>query len=125
MIALNQANRGDLLRSPTRAKLAKFIATLNDNNRDGDGDGDPTSLWYFLSIHDTILFPLVEFLQWQRRVETQKQQQQQRHRPQQQTTDNKRSSCTGQDQEQEQGNTTTTKTSGDTKVDITKRPRLV
>jgi hypothetical protein len=59
---LNQANRGDLVRSPTRAKLAKFIGQLNEG-------ADPTSLWYFLSIHDTMLFPLVEFLNWKERID--------------------------------------------------------
>lgn len=60
LIELNQANRGDLVRSPTRDKLAKFIVHLNEQGN------DPTSLWYFLSIHDNILFPLVEFMQWKR-----------------------------------------------------------
>lgn len=60
LIELNQANRGDLIRSPTKEKLAKFIGHLNDQG------SDPTSLWYFLSIHENILFPLVEFMQWKR-----------------------------------------------------------
>jgi hypothetical protein len=60
LIELNQANRGDLVRSPTKDKLAKFIGHLNEQGN------DPTSLWYFLSIHENILFPLVEFLQWKR-----------------------------------------------------------
>ena len=55
MIELNQANRGDLVRSPTREKLAKFIEDLH---------ADPTALWYFFTIHDTILFPFVEFVKW-------------------------------------------------------------
>ena len=58
MIELNQANRGDLVRNPTRDKLATFIGHLNEPGH------DPTSLWYFLSIHDNILYPLVHFLQW-------------------------------------------------------------
>ena len=62
LIELNQANRGDLVRSPTKDKLAKFIGHLNEPGN------EPTSLWYFLSIHENILFPLVEFLQWKRRT---------------------------------------------------------
>ncbi len=64
LIELNQANRGDLVRSPSRQKLATFIAQLNEQGH------DPTSLWYFLSIHDNILFPLVEFMQFKRSNET-------------------------------------------------------
>jgi hypothetical protein len=55
LIQLNQANRGDLLRSPTLEKLATFIEQLRE---------DPTALWYFFTIHDTILFPFVNFVQW-------------------------------------------------------------
>mmetsp|Transcript_13893 Transcript_13893/g.39527 ORF Transcript_13893/g.39527 Transcript_13893/m.39527 type:complete len:433 (+) Transcript_13893:376-1674(+) len=55
LIELNQANRGDLVRSPTRNKLVEFLITLKD---------DPTAIWYFLTIHDTILFPLISFLKW-------------------------------------------------------------
>ena len=35
---------------------------LQDNNPE-----DPTSLWYFLTIHDSILHPLVGFLKWKDR----------------------------------------------------------
>lgn len=75
LIELNQANRADLIRNPTRAKLADFITQLNEQSEQsasrsaGSVGGDPTALWYFLSIHDTILFPLIEFWQWKRRIE--------------------------------------------------------
>lgn len=76
LIELNQANRADLIRNPTRDKLASFVAQLNEQSEHqsatrsaGSVGGDPTALWYFLSIHDTILFPLVEFWQWKRRIE--------------------------------------------------------
>ncbi|KAL3933584.1 MAG: hypothetical protein SGARI_003672 [Bacillariaceae sp.] len=62
LIELNQANRGDLVRSPTREKLAEFMGKLRDNNPE-----DPTSLWYFLTIHDSILHPLAGFLKWKDR----------------------------------------------------------
>lgn len=64
LIELNQANRGDLVRSPTREKLATFLERLQDNQ---NGDGDPTTLWYFLTIHDCILHPLVAFMKFQAR----------------------------------------------------------
>jgi hypothetical protein len=61
LIELNQANRGDLVRSPTREKLALFLERLQENQSSTD---DATSLWYFLTIHDSILHPLVSFLKW-------------------------------------------------------------
>jgi hypothetical protein len=54
-----------LVRSPTRKKLTAFLERLQDNNH--HADGDPTSLWYFLTIHDSILHPLVEFLKFKTR----------------------------------------------------------
>lgn len=54
LIDLNQAGRGDLLRSPSLDKLASFIAELYDK----------TALWFFLRIHNTIRDPLIEYLQW-------------------------------------------------------------
>jgi hypothetical protein len=65
LIELNQANRGDLVRSPTREKLVTFLERLQDNH----ADGDPTSLWYFLTIHDSILHPLVALLKFKTRKE--------------------------------------------------------
>ncbi|KAG7370525.1 hypothetical protein IV203_019095 [Nitzschia inconspicua] len=73
LIELNQANRGDLVRSPTREKLTAFLERLQDSQP----DGDPTSLWYFLTIHDSILHPLVSFLKFKsRKEETRKEEQQ-------------------------------------------------
>jgi len=91
LIALNQANRGDLVRSPTRSKLAQFLGQLNEGR-------DATSLWYFLSIHDSILFPLVDFLQWKDRIvrtttnKTKKKQQQQLQQQQTGTLDSSKRS---------------------------------
>jgi hypothetical protein len=63
LIELNQANRGDLVRSPTREKLAAFLERLSSQHAQHD-DAYPTALWYFLTIHDSILHPLVGFLKW-------------------------------------------------------------
>lgn len=76
LIELNQANRGDLLRHPTLDKLANFLGELNSHKTAAPTGQplpttvtDPTSLWYFLTIHDTILFPLGNYLQWKTRME--------------------------------------------------------
>ena len=109
MIELNQANRGDLVRSPTRTKLADFLIRLQENHhigggssgtsvatalRNDDGDIDPTSLWYFLTIHDSILHPLVNFLKWKTqredREEQEKKIQQRQEHVDQQEPDTKR-----------------------------------
>lgn len=63
LIELNQAGRGDLLRSPSLAKLGTFMGELHD----------PTALWFFLRIHDTIRDPLVAFLQWKSHIVRSKQ----------------------------------------------------
>jgi hypothetical protein len=63
LIELNQANRGDLVRSPTRGKLLKFIGKLNETTTGA------TSLWYFFTIHDAVLFPLVNYLQFKDHVQ--------------------------------------------------------
>eukprot|EP00980_Cylindrotheca_fusiformis_P021837 scaffold8673_cov126-Cylindrotheca_fusiformis.AAC.4 len=60
LIELNQANRGDLLRSPTKEKLIVFLDKLKD---------DPTALMHFFTIHDAILFPMVEFLALKNRLD--------------------------------------------------------
>jgi len=75
LIELNQANRGDLVRNPSREKLVEFLDRLNEQSPRGVADG--TSLWYFLTIHESILRPLVSFLKWKHGREQQQQQQQQ------------------------------------------------
>jgi hypothetical protein len=117
LIALNQANRGDLVRSPTRAKLATFIGQLNEGSA-----ADPTSLWYFLSIHDTILFPLVEFLNWKERIEQDQDQDHhgRRQRPKSTTTTVTKRSI----QEEDEDEANIAKLTSE-EEDEAKRPRLV
>jgi hypothetical protein len=50
-----------LLRNFSREKLATFLEQL-----------DPTSIWFFLCIHDTIRDPLVEYLLWKSRTKKKK-----------------------------------------------------
>eukprot|EP00529_Nitzschia_sp_RCC80_P011256 CAMPEP_0113466998 /NCGR_PEP_ID=MMETSP0014_2-20120614/14578_1 /TAXON_ID=2857 /ORGANISM="Nitzschia sp." /LENGTH=631 /DNA_ID=CAMNT_0000359273 /DNA_START=142 /DNA_END=2037 /DNA_ORIENTATION=+ /assembly_acc=CAM_ASM_000159 len=71
LIELNQANRGDLVRNPSREKLVEFLDRLNEQSPRGVADG--TSLWYFLTIHESILRPLVSFLKWKHGREQQQQ----------------------------------------------------
>ena len=68
MIELNQAGRGNLIHHPSRRKLTEFLQKLQE---------DPTAVWYFLTIHDTILYPLVRFLKWKHQVEQSKSMQRQ------------------------------------------------
>jgi hypothetical protein len=84
LIELNQANRGDLLRNPSRQKLIDFLERLNEQSPRGVADG--TSLWYFLTIHESILRPLVAFLKWKHR-RPQDPQQQHQEQEQQQVSD--------------------------------------
>mmetsp|Transcript_30783 Transcript_30783/g.73892 ORF Transcript_30783/g.73892 Transcript_30783/m.73892 type:complete len:406 (+) Transcript_30783:602-1819(+) len=55
LIELNAANRGDLVRSPSKEKLINFFDALKD---------DPTALFHFFTIHESILHPTVKFLLW-------------------------------------------------------------
>ena len=66
---MNQANRGDLIRNPTLPKLIQFLHNLRS---------DPTALWYFWTIHDTILFPFVKYLQFKSIKEQERQERQRR-----------------------------------------------
>jgi hypothetical protein len=63
LIELNQANRGDLVRNPTSEKLIAFFEKLKD---------DPTAIWYFLTIHDTVLYPFISYLRWKSDKEREK-----------------------------------------------------
>lgn len=67
LIELNQANRGNLVRSPTREKLIVFLEKLSSHQN--HHELDPTALWYFLTIHDSILHPLVGFLKFKAQTE--------------------------------------------------------
>lgn len=53
IIELNQAGRGDLLRSPSREKFIAFMERIAH---------DPSAIWYFLSVHDEIRDALVNFM---------------------------------------------------------------
>ncbi|KAL3934125.1 MAG: hypothetical protein SGBAC_010086 [Bacillariaceae sp.] len=55
LIELNAANRGDLVRSPSKEKLINFFEAIK---------GDPTALFHFFTIHESILHPTVKFLLW-------------------------------------------------------------
>ena len=69
LIELNQAGRGDLLRSPTKEKFISFLEKIH---------GDTTSTWYFLRIHDTLREPFIRYWLWKSQLEQQQQQQQQK-----------------------------------------------
>jgi hypothetical protein len=60
LIELNQADRGDLVRSPTREKLATFLAKLKD---------DPTGTF---QLHTSTFFspPLLVCLRWKHLLRT-------------------------------------------------------
>jgi hypothetical protein len=59
LIELNQAGRGDLLRTPTLSKMVNFLDYLKD---------DASALWYFFSIHDSARTLLAEYLLWKTKL---------------------------------------------------------
>lgn len=64
LIELNQAGRGDLLRNPSRNKLVSFLEKLQH---------DPSSIWFFFSIHDTTRILLTDYLVWKEKIVKQNQ----------------------------------------------------
>jgi hypothetical protein len=59
LIELNQAGRGDLLRNPSTTKLVSFLEQLKH---------DPSAIWFFFSIHDTIRILLTDYLVWKEKI---------------------------------------------------------
>jgi hypothetical protein len=64
LIELNQAGRGDLLRTFTLEKLTEFLGKLSQ---------DATAMWFFLCIHECVRTPLIDYLLWKDNFVRQKQ----------------------------------------------------
>ena len=62
LIELNQNNRDQVVRNMTLTNLSEFVENLEAARP------NPTAIWYFLSIHDTVRHSLASYLEFQSKI---------------------------------------------------------